>query len=97
MESSNGQHLEDWLDTLTEREHLVFDRGFCAALEAVMEDFTDAKIKIFNKLAEVIDEDNYSDDAFRKQLLARVSTLDIYEKAYRKRVDIIKPSVAALM
>lgn len=96
MESSNHQLLEDWLSGLTEREHLIFDKGFTAALEAVLEDFTDARIKLLNKIAEVTEEDVYGGEDYMKQLMARVSVLDLYEKYYKKRISILKPSGAAL-
>lgn len=96
MESSNTYNLEIWLTTLTEKEHMIFDKGFTQGLKAVLEDFTDAKIKILNKIADITFDDEDDHDSYRKQLLARMATLDIYEKNYRERIKTLEPSGAAL-
>lgn len=90
--SSNTAPLEDWIESLTDAERAIFDKGYLAALKGVLEQISESKIKLYNRVLEADEEDN---SEVKRQLLSRIKVLDVYEKHYNRRVKVLEPSLPA--
>lgn len=77
----NPYEVENWIETLSDKERALFNKGYVVALFGLLEQISESKAKIINKL---IDIDEGSSDWI--QLKARLLLLDIYEKHYANRV-----------
>lgn len=78
--------IEKWLETLTDKERELFDRGYITALNGVLEHMVEIKNTLLSKSLDL--EDNLH---LKRQLLSRVHILDVMEKHYRKRVKVLEP------
>lgn len=74
--------IERWVETLSDKERELFDKGYLTALHGVLEMFVDTKQTLLEKVI-VLNKDQ---DDLRKQLLSRVHILDVLEKGYERRV-----------
>lgn len=86
------QAVEKLLETFTDAEHSAFDKGYIAALLAVLEHITESKTRLVQKM---LDEDTSSHG--KAILQSRVHILDIYEKHYKKRVKVLDSSPTKLL
>lgn len=85
------REIEKWVLTLTDKEREIFDAGYVLALCSLLEQITESKTKLANKMFDLEDvaEDEDEEEFFRAQLEARLLLLDIYEKHYTLRAKVI--------
>lgn len=78
----NPHEIEEWLQQLPDDEQSIFDLGYICALEGLLEQIVDSKIKIWNKMMGASKREE-------SHLQSRIYILDIYEKHFQRRIDRI--------
>lgn len=79
----NPHKVEEWIETLSDNEREIFDKGYVLALHGVLEQITESRHVIEMKLMEHKEEKGPK----IKQLLSRLVILDSLEKHYTERVN----------
>lgn len=87
---SNPKRIEDWIDSLSVRERTFFNTGYAVAIRTLMEDISEIKTALSQKIMSVREED---DAIWEGQLLARMDLLDKVEQHYSTRLQQMKTPI----
>lgn len=84
MSMKTFKTIEEEVQTYTDGELQIWNKGYLAAIEGLLEQIQDDQIRLLNKLMEI------SDDEIQKRkkplLQSRLVVLDAYEEHYKKRL-----------
>lgn len=78
--------IEEELQNLSEEELRLWNKGFLAAIEGVIEQLRDDKIRLLNKLISL----NPNQHRTRLVLESRLGILDTYEDHYKGRIALLE-------
>lgn len=87
--NDNPEEIEKWINSLTDMERAMFDRGYVVALLGFLEQLNESQRKILQKILSLEEEDFEDEEEFdeaKRQLESKLLLLDIYEKHYQYRV-----------
>lgn len=82
----NPMEIEKWIRTLSSDELVIFDMGYICALEGLLEQITESKHKIWDKIMR--------NPKAKDELESRIHILDIYETHFQKRINRITERLA---
>lgn len=85
MYNDNPLNIEKWIEGLDSVQKDMFDKGYVIALCGLLEQISESKRKILNRLL-VLDPEEEDYEESKLQLDSRLLLLDIYEKHYTYRV-----------
>ena len=87
--NDNPRNIEEWIDSLSEHDRAMFDRGYVMALLGLLEQLNESQRKILSRILSLEEEEFEDEEEFgeaKRQLESKLLLLDIYEKHYSYRV-----------
>lgn len=89
MYNDQPRDIESWIDSLSDHDRAMFDKGYVTALLGLLEQLNESQRKILIRIMGLEEEDFIDEDEFdeaKRQLESKLILLDIYEKHYAYRV-----------
>lgn len=80
-------NIELWIETLTDKERELFDKGYSVAISGILEHITEIKTILLEKCLDLEDSKR-----LKAQYLSRVHILDVLDRHYTKRLHLLEPS-----
>lgn len=88
----NPYEVEKWIESLTDKERDIFDKGYAIAVHGVLEQISDLKRVAMNKFMG-LDPDKRKDKTL-DTLYAQLQILEILERHYTRRIHNLTRDLA---